>query len=75
MTGSPSKTSLKSSVSPAPEPSPRYFVVRPFEYGGRLLRAGDEFVPAGGPWDALLIHDPKRIRIAGVPPVPGTRKG
>lgn len=74
MTATPSRPSPASPASPVTPDRPRYIVVRPFNYGGVVLVEGTEFIPSGGKWDAHIINDPKRIRIAGVPPAPGTRR-
>ena len=57
-------------------PTIRYEVLKPFKYGGRTLRPGDEFIPNGGRFDAQLIatgkfvgriesHNPRRRWVKG----------
>jgi hypothetical protein len=39
-----------------------YQVIRPFKYNGQILKPGDEFLPAGAPYDARLINQGKFVR-------------
>lgn len=37
--------------------SVKYEVKKPFKYGGKIRRIGDEFIPEGGKWDKYLMSD------------------
>ena len=37
-------------------------IIKPFKYGGKVLKKGYEFVPDGGQWDGLIMDNPKLIQ-------------
>lgn len=52
-------------ADPVPAGVPVRFVVqRPFKYGARIYSPGDDFIPDGGKFDALLLkHHCKQVRL------------
>ena len=48
-------------------------VLRPFKYDGKLLQAGDEFIPVGGKWDERL-SDPEGPYTKTVEVIPQKKK-
>lgn len=34
----------------------KYLVVKPFKYAGKMLKAGDPFIPKNGKWDKQLLE-------------------